>query len=82
MEVRRLFKGFMVRNPLANVGDTDDMGSIPPWIGKIPRRGKGNPLQYSCLKKYPVDRGSWWATVHGVAELDTTEHTCREVRKV
>ena len=31
----------------------------------------GNPLQYSCLEN-SMDRGVWWATVHGVAELDTT----------
>ena len=31
-----------------------------------------NSLQYSCLKT-PVDRGAWWATVHRIAELDTTE---------
>ena len=35
--------------------------------------GNGNPLQYSCLEN-PMDRGAWWATVHGVVkELDTTE---------
>ena len=34
--------------------------------------GNGNPLQYSCLEN-PIDRGAWWATVHGVTELDTTE---------
>ena len=34
--------------------------------------GNGNPLQYSCLET-PMDRGAWWATVHGVAELDMTE---------
>ena len=34
--------------------------------------GNGNPLQYSCLEN-PMNRGVCWATVHGVAELDTTE---------
>ena len=34
--------------------------------------GSGTPLQYSCLEN-PRDWGTWWATVHGVAELDTTE---------
>ena len=34
--------------------------------------GNGNPLQYSCLET-PMGRGVWRATVHGVAELDTTE---------
>ena len=33
------------------------------------------PLQYSCLEK-PMDRGAWWATVHGGhKESDVTEHT-------
>ena len=36
--------------------------------------GNGNPLQYSCLEN-PMDRGAWQATVHGFAELDTTEAT-------
>ena len=39
-----------------------------PMIGK----GDGNPLQYSGLEN-SVDRGTWWATVHGVAESVTTE---------
>ena len=29
--------------------------------------GDGTPLQYSCLQN-PMDRGAWWAAVHGVAE--------------
>ena len=32
-----------------------------------PGEGNGNPLQYSCLKN-PMDRGAWWAAVHGVAK--------------
>ena len=31
------------------------------------REGNGSPLQYSCLEN-PMDRGAWWATVHGVIE--------------
>ena len=43
-----------------------------PWNGKIPGGGHGNPLRYSCLEN-PMNRGAWWATVHGVTESDTAE---------
>ena len=36
-------------------------------LGSIPGEGNGNPLQYSCLEN-SMDRGPWWATVHGVAK--------------
>ena len=39
------------------------MGFSDGSVGK----GHGNPLQYSCLEN-PVDRGAWWATVHGVTK--------------
>ena len=42
-----------------------------PWVRKIPLGGHGNPLQYSCLKN-PIDRGAWWATVHGFAKSLST----------
>ena len=61
----------MVKNLPASSGDVKDMGSIP-GLGRFPGEGHGDPLQYSCLKN-PIDRGAWWATVHGVVELDTTE---------
>ena len=43
-----------------------DLGSIP-GSGRSPGEGNGKPLQYSCLEN-PMDRGAWWATVHGVAK--------------
>ena len=48
-----------------------DPGSIP-GSGRSPGEGNGNPLQYSCLEN-PMDWEACWATVHGVAESDTTE---------
>ena len=42
-----------------------------PRLGKFPREGNGNPLQYSYLGN-PMDGGTWWATVHGVTESDMT----------
>ena len=44
----------MVKNPSANAGDAEDVGSIP-GLGRFPGEGNGNPLQYSCLKN-PMDR--------------------------
>ena len=38
-----------------------------PWARKIPGKGNGNPLQYSCLES-PMDRGACWSTVHRVAK--------------
>ena len=56
----------VVKNPPVNAGDGGNAGSIP-GSGTSPRRGHGNPLQYSCLEN-PMDRGPWRATVHEVAE--------------
>ena len=51
--------GSVVKNTPTNAGNA---GSIP-GSGRSPR-GNGNPLQYSCLEN-SMDRGAWWATVHG-----------------
>ena len=50
----------------ASAYNAGDLGSIP-GSGSSPGEGNGNPLQYSCLEN-PMDRGAWWATVHGVAD--------------
>ena len=65
----------MVKNQPANAGDIRDAGSIP-GSGRSLGGGNGNPLQYSCLEN-PMDRGTWWATVHVVVSHvhgDTIEH--------
>ena len=44
----------------------ENPGSIP-GLGRSPGEGNGYPLQYSCLEN-SMDRGAWWATVHGVTK--------------
>ena len=46
-----------------NAGDS----GLIPGLGRSPGEGKGNPLQYSCLKN-SMDRGAWRVTVHGVSK--------------
>ena len=56
----------MVKTPPADAGDPGDAGLIP-GLERSPGGGHGNSLQYSCLEN-PMDRGAWWAAVHGVAQ--------------
>ena len=58
-----------IKNPPPSAGDIRDASSSP-GSGRSPEVGNGNPLQYSCLEN-PMDRGAWWATVHGVAKSRT-----------
>ena len=58
----------VVKNLPVNTGDMDPV----PGLRRCPGEGSGNPLQYSYLRNF-MDRGAWQATVHGVAQLDTTE---------
>ena len=59
-----------------------------PWVMKIPGGGHDNPLYYSCLEN-PMDRGAWWATVHGLTKsqtrlrwLGTRTHTQKQHTRV
>ena len=61
--------GSVVKNPPTNTGDIRGMGLIL-GSGRSPGGENDNPLQYSCLGN-SMDRGSWWATVHGVAKSQT-----------
>ena len=54
----------VVKNPPASAGDIRDTG-LTPGSGRSTGGRHGNPLQYSCLGN-PMERGAWWATVHGV----------------
>ena len=49
-----------------NAGGTGDVGLAPELRG-YPGGGHGNPLQYSCLEN-SMERGAWWAIVHGVTK--------------
>ena len=59
----------LVKNLPANAGDIRDTGSIP-GLGRSPGEGHDKSLQYFCLEN-PMDRGAWWATVHGVTKSQT-----------
>ena len=85
--VPRVGHGLVTKPPLEGskgfLGDTSDKESacqcrrckrhgFDSQVGKIPGRGHGNPLQYSCLET-PMNRRTWQPTVH--EESDTTEVT-------
>ena len=57
MELCQVAWWFKVKNLPANA---EDVGAIP-WLGRVPREGNGNPLQYSCLQN-PMDGGAWQST--------------------
>ena len=72
----------VVKNLPGNAGEVRHVGSIPE-LGGSPGEGYGNPLQSSCLKNH-MDRGAWWATVHGVAKSQTrlkllSTHACTDI---
>ena len=63
----------VVKNQPANAEDIRNAALIPR-SGRSLGEGNGKPLQYSCLEN-PIDRGSWWAIVHGVTRSQTWLNT-------
>ena len=59
--------GSVAKNLPTNAGGAGHMSSIP-GSERSPGRGNGNPFQYSCLGN-PLDRGAWWAKVHGITRV-------------
>ena len=59
-------QGLSGKESTCNAEDAGDRSSIP-GLGRSPGGGHGNPLQYSCLEN-PMDRKTWWATVHRVTK--------------
>ena len=49
--------------------NAEDLGSIPR-LERSPGERNDNPLKYSCLKN-PMNKGVWWATIHGVVKCWT-----------
>ena len=62
-EDKRLYLGFSGGSVVKNLPAMQET----PGLGRSPREGNGNPLQHSCLGN-PMDRGAWWAKVHGVTK--------------
>ena len=56
----------MVKKSACNAGDP----GLIPGLGKFSGEENGNPLQYSCLEN-SMDKGAWWATIHGAAKSQT-----------
>ena len=50
-----------------NLPANEEEVGLSPGSGRSPGGGNGNPLKYCCLEN-PMDRGAWWATVHGIPE--------------
>ena len=59
----------MVKSLPASAEEARDAGLIP-GLGRTPGGGNGNLFQYSCLKN-PIDRGAWWAPIHGITKSET-----------
>ena len=78
MILMKLFAGQQWRHcfPCSSVGkesacSTEDPGSIP-GLGRSPGEGNGDLLQYPCPKNL-MDRGAWWAAIHGQSRTQLSD---------
>ena len=70
---------FLMAQVVKNLLATQEILGLIPGLGRFPGEGNGNLLQYSCLEN-SMDRGAWWATVHGGhKESDMTLPVCTEL---
>ena len=60
-------RAFLVAQVVKNLLAMQEILGLIPGLGRFPGEGNGNLLQYSCLEN-SMDRGAWWATVHGVTK--------------
>ena len=62
--------GFPRGSVVKNLPTNERRHGFDPLSGRSPGEENGNSLHYSCLEK-PMDRGAWWATVHGAIKSQT-----------
>ena len=67
LNIMSISSGSVVKNPPSNAEAPGDAGLIP-GSGRSPGEENGNPPHYPCQKN-PMDRGTWWATVHDFAQI-------------
>ena len=60
-------RAFLVAQVVKNLLAMQEILGLIHRLGRFPGEGNGNLLQYSCLEN-SMDRGAWWATVHGVTK--------------
>ena len=70
----------VVKHLPANAAEIRTVGLIP-GSGRPPGAESANPLQYSCLGN-PMDGGTWYATVHGVAKSQTQRSDFTSLHRV
>ena len=72
-------QGLSSKESACNAGDEAGASALIPGLRRSPGKGNGNLIQYSCPEN-SMDRGVWWATVHGDEVSDTTKRLSARAR--